>query len=60
MIDEVIASFDFKKLRDVMVFVNWGWIDEQTGTTPMSKPIDEARLRALREGRSYDDRGNRL
>jgi hypothetical protein len=26
----------------------------------MSKPIDEARLRALQEGRSYDDRGNRL
>ena len=26
----------------------------------MSKPVDEARLRALQEGRSYDDQGNRL
>jgi hypothetical protein len=26
----------------------------------MSKPVDEARLRALQEGRSCDDRGNRL
>ena len=26
----------------------------------MSRPVDEARIRALQEGRTYDDQGNRL
>lgn len=58
LIESILENFDFEKVRKVMDFLNWTWVDNEVPSTyklinSAKKRLEEAYDASIRENQNY-------